>query len=604
MNRFCQECGHPIKPTDHVCTECGTRFSHIETHASTVPTVKQPMTKKQKIITSIAAAVILLFSSFYIWGNSYVSADNTTKRFYEAISKKDPGALQKLALTNHGKFITKAEAKALLALAQEDNNYMNEQLLSITAKQLSSDDGLFHVIENGKWLGIFKRHSILLKSQYAKLRIPFEGVKNTFNSEEFPIKESGDNWIVYGPIAPGVYELESSYKGDFTEVSSKEEIVLADEFGEWTALDVELEASYVTLEINNRTNAPLDSAYIELNGNKVEFDEFLKIDQLGPFKLDGSTSIFAVLETPWGKVESEKVDLTNRHHQLDADVANDELIASLSDTLVLFGEESVQASAAWDVSVFTTLTKEYTGELKSDFNDNDEFFTGQLESIEINFDSLYFDTNSKGITASLPVKYILNRAYHELSEKANLEKVESVREIVLHFNPKEKKWLVNSSDENYSWFDDFTPTKTIAGSKKLYTPSETVVATAQKAQDDESAEEISDFIVLYNELSVSAINNGDFSIVSGLIDTNGPRYKQQSDYLDYLESKGITEEHLSTSVESSKKIDNITWEVVTVETFLIITPDSSREAKFRTKNLVKKVDEEWQLHKLLDTKEL
>ncbi|MBS4204845.1 TcaA NTF2-like domain-containing protein [Lederbergia citrea] len=562
------------------------------------------MTKKQKIITCIAAAVILVFTSFYIWGNSYVSADNTTKRFYEAISKKDSNALQKLALTNHGKFITKAEAKALLALAEEDNNYMNDQLLSITSTQLSSDDGLFHVIENGKWLGLFKRHSVLLKSQYAKLRIPYEGVKSTFNGEKFPVKESKDHWIVYGPMAPGVYELESSYKGEFTEVSSKEKIVLADEFGEWTTRDVELEASYVTLEINNRTNAPIDSAYVELNGKKVKFDEFLKIEQLGPFKLDGSASVFAVLETPWGKIESEKVDLTNSHHQLDPDVTNKELIASLSDTILLFGEEFVQATAALDVSIFSSLTKEYMKELESDYGNNDAVFTGQLDSIEINFDSLNFDMDSNEIYAFVPAKFFFQYAFHELGEKADLEKVESVLDLELRYEPKEKKWLVNSSDESYSWYDDFTATKTIAGSKQLHGPSKAVIAASQQIKDNESAEEIAEFIYSYNEESVRAINYRDFSIVSGMINPNGPRYKEQSDYLDYIESKEITEEFLSTSVESSKKIDNNTWEVVTVETFLIIKPDSSREAKFRTRNLVKNIEGEWKLHELLETKEI
>ena len=127
-------------------------------------------------------------------------------------------------------------------------------------------------------------------------------------------------------------------------------------------------------------------------------------------------------------------------------------------------------------------------------------------------------------------------------------------------------------------------------------------ATASKDSQPDKGE-LESVMQSYNSLSVKAINENDFSLVSDLIVSGSPREKEQKDYLDYLNSEGITEDHISTTLDSFKSIDDTTVEVTTKETFDIHYPDKdSAEKTFTTVSQLKLVDGEWLMYKLISTK--
>jgi len=159
------------------------------------------------------------------------------------------------------------------------------------------------------------------------------------------------------------------------------------------------------------------------------------------------------------------------------------------------------------------------------------------------------------------------------------------------------------------------------GSKKLHKGSakaeKTEVVEVSSSDDSKKSEESvekestathADFESLmkrYNDLSVAAINENNFSKVSNLIVSGAPREKEQSDFIGYLNSVSITEDHLSTSLESFKSTDDTTVEVTTIESFNLHYPDKdSAKKSYRTVTQLKLVGGEWLVYKLISTKEI
>ncbi len=620
---FCQECGKPLKGAENHCMECGRKVEHVSPQASRSST-SISVSKKNKLIGSIVGAAVILLGAFYFWGSSQVSAQNIAQKFTEAIQTNDANALQKVTIVHHGKFISKGEAKGLLALAKEEPEFIEMNMRSMSMGGGYPDEGLFIVVENGKWLGIFKRHSILVKPQYVELRLPFENVKTTFNGQEVSIKESGEETVVHGPMAPGIYDLDSSFSGEYTEVKTKEKLTVLDEYSDPVPHRVDLEAAYVNLYLDT-ANAPVSKAHVLINDKKVKFDKEMKIEKFGPLKLDGKTTVVPVVELPWGEIKSEKVKIKNDTVNITPYTINKELTDSLSELILAYGEEYLQAHAAWDTAKFTTITSSMKEDFQSDFSynrDSDELFTGKLEKIELNLEDIHYNENENNtIGVGFPARFTFQAdSYYKGDKPSITERIDSC-DMDLLFYKKDNSWKVNGCSS--SWFgNDMEPTVTLEGSNKLYSPSNTDGAVtvskdteaskgsaSEKSSEttgdsDVSAADFEIFMATYNEKSVQALNTNDFSVVEPMIASNGPRLNEQRDYLHYIASKGITEEILSTNVESVSKTGDSTWKVVTIEEFNIHKKDSSSTKKFRTKNVIKRIDGQFQLYELLETKEI
>ena len=69
--------------------------------------------------------------------------------------------------------------------------------------------------------------------------------------------------------------------------------------------------------------------------------------------------------------------------------------------------------------------------------------------------------------------------------------------------------------------------------------------------------------------SVNAINTRDFSYVEGLMTNDGPRKKEAKDYINHLESKGITQQFINVTVEKVEVMNTNTWKVTTTDEFII-----------------------------------
>src|SRR5690625_4634437 len=233
------------------------------------------------------------------------------------------------------------------------------------------------------------------------------------------------------------------------------------------------------------------------------------------------------------------------------------------------------------------------------FYDDDWFYTGEFIQLEVDKDSIYLDFEGEAPALAIVVQYIFNEGYHELNEEPELMVEALPVEAKLQYNSDEKTWTIaNMTDEYWGTFENVDE---IAGSQTVFGPSEKAV---KAAKDSDFKNEMTVFIEDYTRASVDAINYTDFSYVEGYIAEDGPRWEEARDYIDYLDSKNITEDFLDMEVESIESVEDDSWEVTVKESFTIYKDDSSDDKDFRTKVIVKKVEDEFLVYELIETNEI
>ncbi|MDZ5472036.1 zinc-ribbon domain-containing protein [Bacillus sp. 31A1R] len=119
-----------------------------------------------------------------------------------------------------------------------------------------------------------------------------------------------------------------------------------------------------------------------------------------------------------------------------------------------------------------------------------------------------------------------------------------------------------------------------------------------------SESELENFMYDYLSTSVYSINEGDFSIVEHFHDPNGKTYDESKDYLDYLVSKGITEQLLSANLLSYEETDD-GYRVKMNEEYEIYYNDGTGKYKeFKSVYQLTLVGNSLMMYKLESTEEL
>ena len=122
---------------------------------------------------------------------------------------------------------------------------------------------------------------------------------------------------------------------------------------------------------------------------------------------------------------------------------------------------------------------------------------------------------------------------------------------------------------------------------------------------EEEDDNLSLFMQDYIEQYVMAINENDFSIVEDYLDSEGPAYKENKDYVEFMNYKGYTEEVFDVTVENVEWIDDSTLEVNTYEEYEIFYDEESSEYQnFNSSYLIKVDGDEYLVNKLLNTTEV
>ena len=134
---FCGECGAKNKKNDAFCSECGAPLEHEDEKqvvtTNVVKKSKQPMSKKNKIIIGVIAAMVLLLGIGYKIGSDITNPKAVAKNYIQATIDKDGDKLYKyLELDGDKTFVTKKIFKSLLKNSDiESSNVENYKITEV-----------------------------------------------------------------------------------------------------------------------------------------------------------------------------------------------------------------------------------------------------------------------------------------------------------------------------------------------------------------------------------------------------------------------------------------------------------------------------------------
>ncbi|TLS38598.1 zinc ribbon domain-containing protein [Pseudalkalibacillus caeni] len=167
--------------------------------------------------------------------------------------------------------------------------------------------------------------------------------------------------------------------------------------------------------------------------------------------------------------------------------------------------------------------------------------------------------------------------------------------IVLHAEYQGEKGVIKTAEAKVMNTDEIF----LEFKEEELNPVEETVASPE-----ELSSSVGDFMVDYIYTGVKAMNQGDFSIVEPLLHPDGKAYPESKNYIDYIVSKGITEDVISVEMIDAKNQSD--GQLVTLrEVYDIHYSDGTTKNKtFESSYLVKRVDGRYSVWSVEDIDEL
>lgn len=595
MTIFCTNCGHANEKENKICVECGQPL--VTANAAPTP-AKKPMALKTKVLAVVAVLVFASLAGLYSWGTKTASAETAVAKFFEAMDQKDAKLMAQQMVLSNGEPVSAKQAGAFIELYPDMDPLDLEQVATVG--------------ESGKVLGVLTAHKIILPEQTASFEFPHEGLELHLNGEKVTAVAEDEGVYRFSGLVPGLYDAEFVYKGEYTEFTHPFDLAVELNTNyEETAIWEELPVESVVLNFDVFNESHFKDYKVIVGEKEFSVDAAGETQEIGPLPLDGSFTAQGEVEFPWGKQVSEPMKIDSDYQTLEISKLAEEPKNKLIEQLTQFAEQYTQALATQDASVLKTATANQQKLVEEEIEmlkEYDTYFKGSLK--EINLDEPSIVLSEDGESVSLIVQLVYTGDNYGKGEPAVLETINEEASVSFVYDADAGNWMVDEYMADY-WFSDIEPTRTIKGSGKVYE----VAGSAGKTEQEEPVEEteanfgISDsevetFFNLYNDNSVAAINSGDFSQVSSMLTLEGPRFQQQSDFVDSLYSDGITEEHLGTTVEKVEVVDEGFLQVTTIEKFIIHGTEKSSEKDYRTITVIEVFEADLYVHKLVSTTEI
>ncbi|WP_211654839.1 TcaA NTF2-like domain-containing protein [Planococcus alpniumensis] len=604
MKTFCTNCGHENDQANQVCVECGKPLSKdkLKANSPAPKKNKEPLSLKTKILGAVGILLIASLVGVYSWGTKTASAETAVSKFFEALENEDAKSLAKQVQLSNGKKMTTKEAAAFI-----------EEYGDITPYEL---EDVANVEKNGKVMGVFNAHRVVIPVQKVSFYFADEGLSLSLNGELVEESKAKDDEYIFSGITPGYHQAEFIYEGEFAEFTYPFDLYvgLNRASSEPEEIYEELPLTSVVFALDTFVVDTPEANKVVIGEKEIPVNEMGETDEIGPLLMDGSVTAQAQVDFPWGTQLSEPVKITSGYENLDFTGLDEKHQPALIEQLKVFAEEYVEAFAKRDEAVFTSVEKDQLAVFKEDFKWMKEYenhFMGALTEVGIDEDSIAILDDGK--TLELSAELLIDGAEYYVSDTPEAEEI--IKDVSMNFvyDQDEEKWMVTSYNDDI-WMYDVAPTKTVEGSKKMHKSSGTSKTAVEEESEEESEEDtggfadsdetVEWFMSDYNDASVAAINQGDYSVVSEFVLKGSPKAKEQSAFVDSMYEKGITEEHLDTTLENIESVGGKYYEVTTIETFIIHGTEKSSEKTYRTVTKITEEADGLQVYELISTKEI
>ena len=194
----CSACHKENSKEAKFCRECGAPLEQSEPESP-----KKPLTKKQKIIFGLGAAVGILLFGGYTIGKQVYSYENQVGEMMKVLASADASEYVDIMITYDPNFeITEESIAPYAAYLEKNKSYLNEVIMN-----LRNNDGgpmrEIYVEQNGKKILFFDNYSLLIYPVYFSVSTNEPYAKIVVNgTDEFTTDENNLSFEV-GPYAPG-----------------------------------------------------------------------------------------------------------------------------------------------------------------------------------------------------------------------------------------------------------------------------------------------------------------------------------------------------------------------------------------------------------------
>ncbi|RZI00969.1 hypothetical protein EIG99_09975 [Staphylococcus condimenti] len=300
--KYCKYCGHPLKNTQKVCTQCG---KNVEPSKIYIQPPEQPKRRKTAalVILSIifvGSLIAVLLTGLFFLGKFLTSPEQQAEKVSSAIKENNQEQFAKLVHSD-GKNLTEDESKAYFKLLkrtenlQKVSNQIKEKMIvmqqegkSEAVVTLDYNDEYIKIRKTGtkKWL-LFDDYEFLIPTQKFMVDNTGQG------SKEISYEKDGKNYNLdleskdlYGPLPIGVYDLPATKTLNDKTLKGRIEIVISSQMGVAKPKFDQLNF-YV---INENEDIPDDAITLYINNKPQAFKNY---NLLGPYSADKGVEVYA-----------------------------------------------------------------------------------------------------------------------------------------------------------------------------------------------------------------------------------------------------------------------------------------------------------------------
>lgn len=400
-----------------------------------------------KVLIAFLVIIAVSATGGYVAGKIAFSPDRVIESFRQAIVNEDIDKLMKLI--RPGSDSMGMSRKDVARLADYYQNHESDLERAVSSLQTQADGSsdrraVLRLIKEGKEFFLFDRYMIEIPPYYMTLHTNLADTELLVEGEEVATARTDDYSKRFGPYWPGEYEVEAVYAGEYVTLNQSKTVKLYEERDEDVYLQIE--AGYVQMD------ADLADAVVFVNGVSTE-RTVSELDYiLGPVSFDGSITLHAEAEFPWGTFESEPIvlypELENAYVPFIFVTAYETVLEQVMDAVNEYLFSWVMAYENMDISRFTNITEERRSMFISDFQwmlDTEQRFTGDIVGTEFDLDSFILDGGYGGqpYRAFIDTAFILeNAAWYFVGEEPQTGDMVSFISYELIYDEYAGKWII------------------------------------------------------------------------------------------------------------------------------------------------------------------
>lgn len=323
--------------------------------------IKKIIKKNKLIVVSLFSFIIFMLVSMFFLIN--LNQDKIIDKLNEALLNENKVRISKFVMVNEKK-VSEQELEPLI-------NYYNKNQEKITnlinGLRTEGRYGAFKVIVKKNIF--YKRYYININTVEIEFTSNLNNIEVEFGNKKFKLMNEAKFDVI-----PGIYELKYTYKTEYGDITEKVNLSIVEN----KKINLDVNGNYITLYSNfNDAEVFINDKYTGLSAKDIV--------NFGPIPRDKEILIKLKKEFPWGKIESEEVDISNKEYlKLDINMANDNLINMINQDISKFYNSVFEALNKKNKDEILNCTEEVKDTIYSYINEKSILFSNNYEINNIN----------------------------------------------------------------------------------------------------------------------------------------------------------------------------------------------------------------------------